>query len=140
MKTVFIVCAALFCLSAAALYLMDGGKSKKKRRKAKALRPDVRSNDGVEMEYPIAGINFRGLEDKYLGDFNGYLKAETNNAHDPYAVAVYVGRKQVGYAPKGDAELHARVLCIGTMPCYGYIAKGTENGKQFYYGRFYLDV
>ena len=28
MKTVFIVCAALFCLSAAALYLMDGGKSK----------------------------------------------------------------------------------------------------------------
>lgn len=40
-------------------------------------------------DYNIAGINYRGNVATYLGDFEGYLKPDPENEHDPNAIAVY---------------------------------------------------
>ena len=40
-------------------------------------------------DYNIAGINYRENIAAYLGDFEGYLKPDHDNEHDPNAIAVY---------------------------------------------------
>ena len=40
-------------------------------------------------DYNIAGINYRENIAGYLGDFEGYLKPDPDNEHDPNAIAVY---------------------------------------------------
>ena len=40
-------------------------------------------------DYNIAGINYRENVAAYLGDFEGYLKPDPENEHDPNAIAVY---------------------------------------------------
>lgn len=94
------------------------------------------SNNDEEM-YDIAGINYRELDDSFLGDFTGTLMAELDNPHDKYAVAIYKDGRHIGYLPRGNRRVWSQALAHdGDMPCHGFIDKGRDEteGRDFYFG------
>lgn len=101
------------------------------------------SNDGEDddLTFSIKGINFRDLDDSYLGDFTGTAKALRSNPHDPYAVGIYIGSRRVGFIPGGNAEVHALIIRNGgSVDASGFIAKGQDetDGRYFYWGKVTL--
>lgn len=118
------------------------------RKQAGLVNRQTRRSASVSMEvnevpdypYSIKGINYADIDDTFLGDFFGYVRALKSNRHDPHAVGVYVKNRRVGFLPKGDAQLHARIMALGgSVGAEGYIAKGTgDDGHVFYYGK--LDI
>ena len=91
-----------------------------------------------EREFSIKGINYANLDDSYLGDHDGYIKAISDHPKDPYAIAVYVGRKRVGWLPGGNSKLHEKLLSIGGKAKADiFISKGNDDydGHSFYYGK-----
>lgn len=73
--------------------------------------------------YRIAGINYQKLKDSHLGAFKGHVVREDWNAYDPNALAIYRGKKKVGYIPK---EYSTEVIekfteSVSKLPCYGCI-------------------
>jgi hypothetical protein len=114
--------------------LFTAGDEKKSTRSAKKAA----LQHGIENEYSIKGINMSGITDKYLGDNEGTAKAVTGNAHDPYAVAIYVGKKRVGWLPAGCVDVHTAIKERGgTISVHVYIGKATddEDGHEFYFGK-----
>lgn len=102
---------------------------------------DEEDDDDSDLTFSIKGINYRGLDDSFLGDFVGTARALTSNPHDPYAIGVYVGSRRVGFLPGGNSELHARILSLGgSVDAEGYIAQGEDedSGRLFYYGKVTL--
>lgn len=98
-------------------------------------------DDDSDLTFSIKGINYRDLDDSFLGDFVGTARALTSNPHDPYAIGVYVGSRRVGFLPGGNSELHARILSLGgSVDAEGYIAQGEDedSGRLFYYGKVTL--
>lgn len=86
---------------------------------------------------PIKGINFCDIDDSMVGDFEGYIRIQKSNRHDPYAIGVYKGRRRIGYLPRGNKELYQRLLEEGgKADAEGYIVKRVdeESGRKFYYG------
>lgn len=73
--------------------------------------------------YSIAGINFRQLDYTFIGPFEGTVRIEPDNQYDQYAVAIYRGRKKVGYIPKKDSRyVHDKIIEQGEkVNCIGYI-------------------
>lgn len=73
--------------------------------------------------YSIAGINFRHLDHSHTGPFEGTVKVEPDNPHDSHAVAIFRGRKKVGYIPRDfNEEVFYELLKNGGQaPCSGYI-------------------
>ena len=114
------------------LLFTAGDEKKSKRSSKKAVL-----QHGIEKEYSIKGINMSGITDKYLGHHDGVSKAITDNDYDPYAIAVYVGKKRVGWFPAGCVDVHAEIMELGgTMYTHVYIGKATdEDGREFYYGK-----
>ena len=127
-------------------------RSEKKKREARAQRtadflqngrrPQARvelsmeTTEAPDYPYSIKGINFCGLDDSYLGDFEGTARALKADKYDPFAIGVYIGSKRVGWLPKGNAELHGHILeAGGSVPCEGWISKGNDASHSFYYGR-----
>lgn len=138
----FLSCVIVF----SALYLYIKYKEYKARRtqkkQAAVRRPQARVELSMETtevpDYPysIKGINFCGLDDSYLGDFEGTARALKADKYDPFAIGVYIGSKRVGWLPKGNAELHGLILeAGGSVPCEGWISKGNDASHSFYYGR-----
>jgi len=108
---------------------------------------DIDYNLDLEEEYSIKGINKSGIDDRYLGDFEGAAVAYRDNPHDPYAVGIYINDKRIGWLPAGSVGAHVAIMAAGgTVKVYGYIAKATEDdddenaGNEFYYGKVRLDV
>ena len=97
------------------------------------------TTDESDYQYSIKGINFCGIDDSMLGDFIGTARALKSNPHDPYAIGIYRGSKRVGFLPKGNQELHAKIMAVGgSVDADGYIAKDKEDGRTFYYGKVNL--
>lgn len=73
--------------------------------------------------YKISGINFRHLDDSHLGEFVGTIKIEEGNPYDDYAVAIYRGRKKVGYIPRehSRAVFDELLKSNGSAECVGFI-------------------
>lgn len=122
------------------LFLLFSFMSKyEKDRRIQARRKMLleKSLDANIREFSIKGINFRDLDDMMLGDFMGYVRALKSNPHDKYAIGVYVGNKKVGFLPRGNKELHEKIMANGgTAGAEGYITKGeSEDGRLFYYGK-----
>ena len=115
------------------LFVLFVGRNESKKGKTKKAA----LQHGIEGEYSIKGINKSGITDKYLGHHDGVSKAITDNDYDPYAIAVYVGKKRVGWFPAGCVDVHAEIMELGgTMYTHVYIGKATdEDGREFYYGK-----
>ena len=114
--------------------LFTAGDEKKSKRSSKKAAVQ----HGIEGEYSIKGINMSGITDKYLGSCEGTAKAVTGNAYDPYAVAIYVGKKRVGWLPAGCVDVHKAIMELGgSIDVYVYIGKATDDddGHEFYFGK-----
>lgn len=85
----------------------------------------------------INGLNYRGLNDRFIGEFKGYLLAETDNEHDEFAVAVYNSDNvHLGYTNAGYATFHSYILSVGgKLDIEGIIKKGKDGQKTYYYGK-----
>lgn len=116
------------------LFMMFFGHDEPKKN---GRKKNVKLQRGIEDEYSINGINMSGITDKYLGHHDGVSRAITNNDYDPYAIAVYVGKKRVGWFPAGCIDVHEAIMELGgTMHTHVYIGKATdEDGREFYYGK-----
>jgi len=111
-------------------------KVKKKQAAAPRVELSMETTEVPDYPYSIKGINFCGLDDSYLGDFEGTARALKADKYDPFAIGVYIGSKRVGWLPKGNAELHGHILeAGGSVPCEGWISKGNDGDHSFYYGR-----
>ncbi len=137
-----------FLVLAVIYFLLDVCIIRPARKRVGLVNRQTRRSASVSMEvnevpdypYSIKGINYADIDDTFLGDFFGYVRALKSNRHDPYAIGVYVKNRRVGFLPKGDAQLHARIMALGgSVGADGYIAKGTgDDGHVFYYGK--LDI
>lgn len=106
--------------------------------KGKCRPKKVKIQHGIEGEYSIKGINMGRLTDKYLGEHDGTAKAVTDNDYDPYAVAIYVGKKRVGWLPAGCVDVHTAIMELGgSIDAEVYIGKAVDedDGHEFYYGK-----
>ena len=87
---------------------------------------DVRSGDKIiharaVFTFPLVGAYYRWrdgrLTAKDLGPFVGYIVAEHDNPHDPFAIAVYSerdgARHHLGFLPRGKQELHNIITQMG---------------------------
>lgn len=94
-----------------------------------------------DLTFPIKGINYRDIDETYLGDFVGTARALRSNNHDPYAVGIYIGSRRVGFIPRGNADVHALIMRNGgIIDASGYIARRFDetDGHYFYYGKVTL--
>lgn len=140
------VSGAVFVILIVVWFLKIDAEEKKKHKLKADSRPQTRvelsmeTTEAPDYPYNIKGINYADIDDTFLGDFFGYVRALKSNRHDPHAIGVYVKNRRVGFLPKGDAQLHARIMALGgSVGAEGYIAKGTgDDGHVFYYGK--LDI
>lgn len=97
-------------------------------------------DEDVEV-FTIKGINFANIDDSYIGDHDGYIKAVTDNPKDPYAIAVYVEKKRVGWLPGGNSMMHSELLDIGgRAKVHLTIDKSYDSYKRkpFYHGKVFV--
>lgn len=79
-------------------------------------------------KYSLAGGYYRNLSIDMVGKFNGYAIAQTDNEHDPYAIAVYDDAgTHLGFLPRGNKVLYRYIINEeGKVHAYGYL--GWNNG------------
>lgn len=134
-----------FLVSAVAMWLLIKvvlGSSKAPKEEHNPLT-EIDYNLDLEDEYSIKGINKSGIDDRYLGSFEGAAVAFRDNPYDPYAVGIYIIDKRIGWLPAGSVGAHVAIMAAGgTVKVNGYIAKATddEDGHEFYYGIVRLEV
>lgn len=81
------------------------------------------------VRFHIAGIEYRGNLDNYLGEFVGTFEAEPTNKYDPNAIKILApDGHHVGYVPK-DMTDEVRKVTNLPCPCFFYIGK--RNGIYF---------
>ena len=81
------------------------------------------------VRFNIAGIEYRGNLDDYLGEFKGTLEAEPTNEYDPNAIKVLAADgHHVGYVPK-DMTKEVRDNSQLPCPCFCYV--GSNDGKYY---------
>ena len=81
------------------------------------------------VRFHIAGIEYRGNLDNYLGEFVGTFEAEPTNKHDPNAIKILApDGHHIGYVPR---DMTAEVRQAKTLPCPCYCYIGSNNGIYF---------
>lgn len=94
----------------------------------------------------IAGINYAGNLENYVGNFDGVLIPEPKNEFDPNAIKVlWADRKALGYIPKDRTQQVRELIgCKGNEwkhPITGTIDKcqdEEEYNREFYSGIIYI--
>lgn len=87
-------------------------------------------------KFKMMGMYYQDIPFHFVGRFNGYAKALTENNYDDYAIAIivplYKKEKQIGFVPRGNKELHSYILSQGgKVKAYGYIGSTAFN-RDFY--------
>lgn len=81
------------------------------------------------VRFHIAGIEYRGNLDNYLGEFVGTFEAEPTNKYDPNAIKILApDGHHIGYVPR---DMTAEVRQAKTLPCPCYCYIGSNNGIYF---------
>lgn len=81
------------------------------------------------VRFNIAGIEYRGNLDSYLGEFVGTFKAEPTNKYDLNAIKILApDGHHVGYVPK---DMTAEVRKVTNLPCPCFFYIGKRNGIYF---------
>lgn len=138
--------AGLLVVAALILIFLDGqANAAKEKQRAYEKKREERMRKRArpfEEEYKIKGLNFHTENIDYIGEFIGTAKACRFNHHDPYAVAIFVDRKQIGHFPAGQQFLHEQIMAKGgEVECVGYIncKEDEDDGHYFYYGRVWFE-
>ena len=94
-------------------------------------------------DYNIAGINYRENIAAYIGDFEGYLKPDPDNEHDPNAIAVYAqDGHHLGFIPAGCTD-NIRALGLPfPIAITGTIEQehDEDENRDYFVGTVYLYV
>ena len=81
------------------------------------------------VRFHIAGIEYRGNLDNYLGEFIGTFEAEPTNKYDQNAIKILApDGHHVGYVPK---DMTAEVRKVTNLPCHCFFYIGKRNGIYF---------
>ena len=81
------------------------------------------------VRFHIAGIEYRGNLDNYLGEFIGTFEVEPTNKYDPNAIKILApDGHHVGYVPK---DMTAEVRKVTNPPCHCFFYIGKRNGIYF---------
>ena len=81
------------------------------------------------VRFHIAGIEYRGNLDNYLGEFIGTFEAEPTNKYDPNAIKILApDGHHVGYVPK---DMTSEVRKVTNLPCHCFFYIGKRNGIYF---------
>jgi len=94
-------------------------------------------------DYNIAGINYRENVAAYLGDFEGYLKPDPENEHDPNAIAVYAyDGHHLGFVPAACTDYIRSLGRSFQLPITGTITQEHDDIEDRYYfeGTFFIYV
>ena len=94
-------------------------------------------------DYNIAGINYRENVAAYLGDFEGYLKPDPENEHDPNAIAVYSRNgHHLGFIPAACTDYIRSLGRSFPLPITGTITQEHDDIEDRYYfeGTFFIYV
>ena len=95
----------------------------------------------VGREYSIAGINFRKGISNYVGDFEGYIKPQPTNRHDPNAIAIYHrDGHHLGFIPADETD---EVRALGLqfpISVHGNIEEDYDydESRRYYRGIIYF--
>lgn len=107
---------------------------------------DVQANDDEE-EHRIAGISKMNLSKEDIGYSESfYIRADTSNRYDKYAVEIYNERKMlVGYIPRGENEFWHKLLTyrkdLPVLKCRGYVGTFMNDRLEMaYYGKIFLPI
>ena len=94
-------------------------------------------------DYNIAGINYRdGIAD-YLGDFDGYLQPDSENEHDPNAIAIYhKDGHHLGFIPAGCTDQLRAFGLSFPISITGTIEQEHDDieNRDYFVGTVYLFV
>lgn len=85
----------------------------------------------------IAGITHH-CDETDQGIFQGIIYLETDNPHNPNAMAIasVQSRKIVGYIPNNELSKYSRWCNFNNCPCVGFIRQFTnEKGEDILFGR-----
>lgn len=106
---------------------------------------DIESEDFAGLlRIHIAGLLYRGITSKDVGYFEGILEPEPDNVYDEHAIAIYKGRKLVGYVPRRENKLLAQLGDIDGLSVFGYIIPKydedelSEEDDQYYTGEIFI--
>ena len=94
-------------------------------------------------DYNIAGINYRENIAAYLGDFEGYIKPDPDNEHDPNAIAVYhKDGHQLGFIPAGCTDNIRALGLLFPIAIAGTIEQehDEDENRDYFVGTVYLYV
>lgn len=108
---------------------------------------DIESEDfkGL-LRISIAGLSYRGITSKDVGYFEGVITPEPDNKYDEHAIAIYKGRKLVGYVPRRENKLLAQLGDIDGLSVFGYIIPQydeedlSDDDDQYYTGEIFIAI
>jgi len=85
-------------------------------------------------DYNIAGINYRENIAAYIGDFEGYLKPDPDNEHDPNAIAIYAqDGHHLGFIPAGCTDYIRSLGRKFPLAITGHIEQEHDDTDDRYY-------
>jgi hypothetical protein len=94
-------------------------------------------------DYNIAGINYRENIAAYIGDFEGYLKPDPDNEHDPNAISVHAeDGHHLGFIPAACTDYIRALGKPFPIAVTGTIDQEHDDIEDRYYfvGTVYLYV
>jgi hypothetical protein len=100
-----------------------------KARKSKAA-PQRKEADGEEWKEPsylcsIAGAQYHNTR-KNIGAFLGTVQPDPGNEHDPNAIAIYDGKRLVGFIPRAEQADFREWADKPKLLCVGFIQAGDD--------------
>ena len=128
------------------LFINSANKERKENEREDKTR-DSETNNSEDLNtgetkpgykrFTLKGLSYRNIKNRDIGNFSGYVKAEPENIHDKYAVAIYRNDgKHLGYTPANYMTFQAYILENGgTSPAYGSIYKDDEG---YYHGEVFV--
>nr|WP_298672019.1 hypothetical protein [uncultured Prevotella sp.] len=103
--------------------------------------------DGIDQNgkeyFKIQRINYKDLENSYIGSFKGYICPDKKDKEDIYAIAVYNDNKvKVGYVRSMNKPLYDFLTEKGgIVVIHGFIGKRVDRLlgiSNLFYGYFYI--
>ncbi len=131
MNTLFVVIGVAAIFIAIFMTVRVGTRSKPQHEEAPQPIEPRRGELGDEswkqptFFCPIAGARYYNKK-KDIGAFLGAVKPDPGNEHDPNAIAIYDGKRLVGYIPKEEQKDFREWSDKPNLLCVGFIQEGDD--------------